>query len=145
MKTKTALLSAACAILLAAAMAAAQDTAGAGFVITLKNGSSIRGRTLARDEASGKLRLIMTETDARAPKSYAMIAMEDADAIRASTTDTESIRIKVRGGSDLRCKEFGLAPDKVTVKIGTSSRIEIPWDQIESISFGPSDERNIVR
>jgi hypothetical protein len=136
MKIKTALLSVTCAILLAA-IAVAQDTAGAGFVITLKNGSSIRGRTLARDDASGKLRLIMTETDGREPKSYAMIAMEDADAIRASTADTESIRIKVRGGSDLRCKEFGLAPDKVTVKIGTSTRIEITWDQIESISFGP--------
>jgi hypothetical protein len=136
MNTKTALLSVTCAILLAG-MAVAQDTGGAGFVITLKNGSSIRGRTLARDEASGKLRLVMTETDGREPKSYAIISMEDADAIRASTADTESIRIKVRGGSDLRCKEFGLAPDKVTVKIGTSSRIEISWDQIESISFGP--------
>ena len=136
MKIKIALLSAACAILLSFG-AAAQDTAGPGFVITLKNGSSIRGRTLSRDEASGKLRLVMTETDAREPKSYAIVSMEDADAIRASTADTESIRIKVRGGSDLRCKEFGLAPDKVTVKIGTSSRIEITWDQIESISFGP--------
>jgi hypothetical protein len=135
MNIKTALLSAACAIFLAGVVMA-QDTSGAGFVITLKNGSSIRGRTLARD-ASGKLRLIMTETDAREPKSYAMIAMEDADAIRASSADTESIRIKVRGGTDLHCREFGLAPDKVTVKIGTSSRFEIPWDQIESISFGP--------
>ncbi|HWX42766.1 MAG TPA: hypothetical protein VN345_16565, partial [Blastocatellia bacterium] len=90
MNTKTALLSAACAILLAAAIAGAQDTSGAGFVITLKNGSSIRGRTLARDETSGKLRLVMTETDGREPKSYAIISMEDADAIRASTADTES-------------------------------------------------------
>jgi len=136
MNMKIVLLSATGAILLAAS-AAAQDISGPGFVITLKNGSTIRGRTLARDDTSGKLRLIMTETGSRQPKSYAMIAMEDADAIKASTADTESILIKVRGGSELRCKEFGLGPDRVTVKIGTSSRVEVPWDQIESISFGP--------
>ena len=136
MNIKTLILSAICAILLAAT-AVAQDSSSAGFVITLKNGSTIRGRTLARDDASGKLRLIMTETDAKEPKSFALIAMEDADAIRASTADTESIRIKVRGGTELRCKEFGLGPDRVTVRIGTSSRVEVPWDQIESISFGP--------
>ena len=136
MNMKIVLLFATGAILLGTS-AVAQETSGAGFVITLKNGSTIRGRTLARDDTSGKLRLIMTETGSKQPKSYPMIAMEDADAIRASTADTESILIRVRGGSELRCKEFGLGPDRVTVKMGTASRVEVPWDQIESISFGP--------
>jgi len=39
----------------------AQDTGAAGFIISLKNGSSVRGRTLSRDDATGKLRLAMTE------------------------------------------------------------------------------------
>src|SRR5260370_38460689 len=120
MNIKTLILSAICAILLAAT-AVAQDSSSAGFVITLKNGSTIRARTLARDDASGKLRLIMTETDAKEPKSFALIAMEDADAIRASTADTESIRIKVRGGTGMRSKELGVGPDELTVAIGTPS------------------------
>jgi hypothetical protein len=115
----------------------AQEAGQSGFVITLRNGSKVVGRTLARDEASGKLRLTMTESSSGEPKSYALIAMEDAESIRASSADTDSIRIRVKGGTDLRCKEFGLGPDKVTVKIGAQSRIDVPWDQIESISFAP--------
>jgi hypothetical protein len=113
----------------------AQDSSQPGFIITLKNGSMVRGKTLSRDE-SGRLRLTMTETSGREPKSYALIAMDDADSIRASTSDTDSIRIRVKGGSELRCKEFGLGQDSVTVKLGSASKIEVPWDQIESISFG---------
>jgi len=63
--------------------------------------------------------------------------MEDADSIRASSADTDSIRIRVKGGTDLRCKEFGLGVDKVTVKIGSQTKIDVPWNQIESISFSP--------
>ncbi|HEU4386321.1 MAG TPA: hypothetical protein VFV34_00900 [Blastocatellia bacterium] len=109
---------------------------GQGFVITLKNGSTIRGRTLSRDETTGKLQLTMTETGSSQPKSYAVIAMDDAEAIRAPVADTDSIIIKLRGGSALKCKEFALAADKITVKLGTRSQVEVPWDQIESISFG---------
>ncbi len=107
----------------------------AGFVISLKNGSSIRGRTLARDESSGNLRLTMTESSSGAPKSYAVISMDDAEAIRASTADSDSIVIKLQGGSELRCKEFGLNGEMVTIKLGTASKIEVRWDNIESISF----------
>src|SRR5262252_6826060 len=114
-----------------------QDASQSGFVISLRNGSKVVGRTLTRDEASGKLRLTMTESGSGEPKSYALIAMEDAESIRASSADTDSIRIRVKGGTELRCKEFGLAPDKVTVKIGTQSRVDVPWNQIESISFAP--------
>jgi len=120
---------------LAAITALAQDSGQTGFVITLKNGSKVVGRTLARDEASGKLRLTMTESGSGEPKSYALIAMEDADSIRASSSDTDSIRIRVKGGTELRCKEFGLGADKVTVKVGVQSRVDVPWNQIESISF----------
>jgi len=77
----------------------------------------------------------MTESNSGAPKSYAIIAMDDADSIRASTSETDSIRIKLLGGSELRCKEFGLNGETVTVKLGTASRIEVRWDQIESITF----------
>src|SRR5215469_6018384 len=122
---------------LAAITALAQDSGQTGFVITLKNGSKVVGRTLARDEASGKLRLTMTESGSGEPKSYALIAMEDADSIRASSSDTDSIRIRVKGGTELRCKEFGLGADKVTVKVGVQSRVDVPWNQIESISFAP--------
>ena len=108
-----------------------------GFVISLKNGSTIRGRTLSRDEASGTLRLVMSQSSGGAPKSYAVISMEDAEAIRASTADTESIRIRLLGGSELRCKEFGLSGNTISVKIGSASSAEIRWEQIESISFGP--------
>lgn len=117
-----------------AARNAAQDT-GSGFVITLKNGSSVRGKTLTRDQASGTLRLTMTQDGSGQPKSYAMIAMDDADSIRASSSDTDSIQVKVHGGSVIRCKEFSLSPDTITLKIGTRSTINVPWDQIESISF----------
>ena len=119
--------------LVVALAAVAQDTQP-GFVISLKNGSSIRGRTLARDE-SGNLRLTMSESSSGAPKSYAVIAMDDAEAIRASTADSDSIVIKLSGGSELRCKEFGLNGDTVTVKLGTASKIEVRWENIESISF----------
>ena len=112
-----------------------QESKG-GFVITLKNGSTIRGRTLAREQGGAKLRLTMTETASAEPKSYAVIATDDAESIRASTTDTDSIRIKVRGGTELKCKEFVLGTDVITVKLGTASRVDVPWDQIESISFG---------
>ncbi len=115
----------------------AQDATPPGFTISLKNGSMVRGRTLTRDEASGALRLTMTETGTGGPKSYAIIAMDDADSIRASTTDADSILVKLFGGSELRCKEFGLNGDTVTVKLGTASRIDVRWDQIQSISFAP--------
>ena len=113
-----------------------QDQSKSGFVITLKNGSTIRGRTLTREEGGGRLRLTMTETASSEPKSYAVIATDDAESIRASTTDTDSIRIKVRGGTELKCKEFELGATMITVKLGTASKVEVPWDQIESISFG---------
>src|SRR5215468_8003710 len=123
--------------LLAMVTAFAQDAGQTGFLITLKNGSKVVGRTLARDEASGKLRLTMTESGSGEPRSYALIAMEDADSIRASSADTDSIRIRVKGGTELRCKEFGLGTDRVSVKVGAQSRVDVPWNQIESISFAP--------
>jgi hypothetical protein len=128
-------IAAAAAAALAVIPGFAQEPAS-GFVISLKNGSTIRGRTLSRDEASGRLRLTMTETSNNEPKSYAVIAMDDAEAIRAPVADTDSITIKLRGGSQLKCKEFILDADKITVKLGTRSQVEVPWDQIESISFG---------
>lgn len=126
---------AAATLLLTAIAALAQESGQTGFLITLRNGSKVVGRTLARDEASGKLRLTMTESSSGEPKSYALIAMEDAESIRASSSDTDSIRIRVKGGTELRCREFGLGPDKVSVKVGSQSRVDVPWDQIESISF----------
>ena len=117
--------------------AVAQDSSQTGFVITLKNGSTIRSRTLLRDEATGKLHLTMTETSGGAPKSFAMVAMEDAESIRASASDSDSIRIKLRGGSELKCKEFGLSGDSVSVKLGSASRVDVKWEQIESITFAP--------
>lgn len=136
MNIKTALISALAAVAMAVS-AVAQDTAEPGFVITLKNGSTVRGRTLTREESTGSLRLTMTQTAAGAPKSYAMIAMDDADSIRASSSETDSILIRIRGGSEVRCKEFGLNGNTVTIKLGSASKVEVPWDQIESISFGP--------
>jgi hypothetical protein len=130
-------VTAAAGVLLLVVTALGQDAGQTGFVITLRNGSKVVGRILARDEASGKLRLTMTESSSGEPKSYALIAMEDAESIRASSADTDSIRIRVKGGTELRCREFGLGADKVTVKIGAQSRIDVPWDQIESISFAP--------
>jgi hypothetical protein len=136
MKTRTFII--AMAMLAPAAFALAQEPQAApGFVISLKNGSSVRGRTLTRDESSGKLRLTMTETSAGEPKSYALISMDDAETIRASSSDTDSIRIRLAGGSELRCREFSLSGDTVGVKLGSASRIEVRWDQIESISFTP--------
>ncbi|MEW6127424.1 MAG: hypothetical protein AB1757_10325 [Acidobacteriota bacterium] len=105
-----------------------------GFVILLKNGSAVRGRTLTR-ETSGQLRLAMTETASGEPKSYAIIDVEDTESIRASSSDTDSILIKLHGGSELRCKEFSLNGNSVIVKLGTQSRIEVRWEDITSISF----------
>jgi hypothetical protein len=133
MKIKTILISAVMALVLAVQITA-QDAGGSGFVISLKNGSSIRGRTLSRDDATGKLRLTMTEAGGEA-KSYAVIAPEDTSEIRSSTSDADSIRIKLKGGSDLRCKEFALNGDSVAVKLGSASKVEVRWSDIESISF----------
>ena len=109
--------------------AAAQDSAQSGFVISLKNGSTVRGRQLTRDDATGKLRLAMTEG------SYAVIAPEDTSAIQSSASASDSISIKLKGGSELRCKEFALSGDVVTVKLGTATRVEVRWNEIDSISF----------
>lgn len=119
-----------------AAQAPAQDAPQTGFVLSLKNGSTLRGRVLARDEASGNLRLTMTETGAGAPKSYAVVAMDDAQAIKASAADTDSIIIRLTGGSELRCRELDLNGETITVKVGAASRVELHWGQIQSISFG---------
>jgi len=135
--TRKMIAAAAISAVLGAVIVLAQDSGQTGFVITLKNGSKVVGRTLARDEASGKLRLTMTESGSGEPRSYALIAMEDADSIRASSADTDSIRIRVKGGTELRCKEFGLGTDRVSVKVGAQSRVDVPWNQIESISFAP--------
>lgn len=134
MKSKTTLLSAILALVIAAPIAA-QDAGGSGFVISLKNGSTVRGRTLSRDETTGKLRLAMTEEVGGEARSYAMIAPEDTTEIRSSATDSDSIRIKLKGGSDLRCKEFALNGDAVAVKLGSASKVEVRWTDIESISF----------
>ena len=133
MKTRFGIFAIAIILLLAATVLAQES----GFVISMKNGSQIRGRVLSRDEATGNLRLTMTETSGGAPKSYAIISMEDAETIRPSNTDSDSIRIKLRGGSELRCKEFAINGDVINVKIGSASRVDVSWDQIESISFAP--------
>jgi hypothetical protein len=133
MKIKKILISAT-AVLLFASIVSAQGEQP-GFIILLKNGSAVRGRTLVRDETSGRLRVAMTETSSGEAKSYAIIAMEDAESIRASSSESESIRIKLAGGSELKCKEFTLNGDTVTVKLGTASRIEVRWEDIASISF----------
>ena len=112
-----------------------QDAGQPGFVIKLKNGSTLRGRTLSRDDASGALRLVMTESVDTGAKSYAVIAADDTAEITSSSSDSESIRIKLKGGSDLRCKEFSLSGDSVAVKLGSASKVEIKWSDIESISF----------
>ena len=134
MKSNTTLVSAALVMVIAVSIAA-QDAGGSGFVITLKNGSTVRGRTLSRDETSGKLRLAMTEEAGGEARSYAMIAPEDTTEIRSSATDSDSIRIRLKGGSDLRCKEFALNGDAVAVKLGSASKVEVRWSDIESISF----------
>ena len=117
------------AMLLVTWVVAAQDSAQTGFVISLKNGSNVRGRTLTRDDATGKLRLAMSEN------SYAVIAPEDTSDIRSSAAGGDSINIKLKGGSELKCKEFTLNGENVSVKLGTASRIEVRWNDIESISF----------
>jgi hypothetical protein len=117
------------AMLLTTVGVAAQDSAQSGFVISLKNGSSVRGRQLSRDDATGKLRLAMTDS------SYAVIAPEDTSAIQSSASASDSISIKLKGGSELRCKEFALSGDVVTVKLGTATRVEVRWNEIDSISF----------
>ena len=136
MKTKTILLSVATALILTIT-SVAQDAGQSGFVISLKNGSTIRGRTLTRDDATGNLRLAMTETGAGDAKSYAIISPDDASEIRSSGSTTESITIKLRGGSQIKCKEFALNGDTVSAKLGSASRIEVQWNEIESISFAP--------
>ena len=134
MKIKTTLASALLVIMIAVSIAA-QDAAGSGFVITLKNGSAVRGRTLSRDETTGKLRLAMTEETSGEARSFAIIAPEDTSEIRSSASDSDSIRIRLKGGSDLRCKEFALNGDAVAVKLGSASKVEVRWSDIESISF----------
>ena len=118
-----------------AGLAAAQDAAQTGFVISLKNGSTIRGRTLNRDETSGSLRLAMTQTSSGEAKSYAIISPDDTVDIRSSSSDTDSIRIRLKGGSELKCKEFVLTGDAVAVKLGSATRVEVKWSDIDSISF----------
>jgi len=130
MKIKIALLLIITAIITVAS-AAAQDTAQSGFAISLKNGSNVRGRTLSRDETTGKLRLAMSEN------SYAVIAPEDTVSIQSPSGAADSISIKLKGGSELRCKEFALNGELVAVKLGTASRVEVRWTDIESISFAP--------
>jgi hypothetical protein len=104
-------------------------------VITLKNGSTIKGRTLSRDDQTGNLRLLMSETSTGEARSYAVISPEDASDIRSSSSTTDSIKISLKGGSEIRCKEFVLNGDTVTVKLGSASRIEVQWTEIASISF----------
>ena len=130
MKIKIALLLIITAIITVAS-AAAQDTAQSGFSISLKNGSNVRGRTLSRDETTGKLRLAMSEN------SYAVIAPEDTVSIQSPSGAADSISIKLKGGSELRCKEFALNGELVAVKLGTATRVEVRWNEIESISFAP--------
>ena len=133
MNIKTTLIVTVIALILAAPVAA-QDAGASGFVISLKNGSTIRGRTLSRDDTTGKLRLAMTEAAGEA-KSYAVISPDDTTEIRSSASDSDSIRIRLKGGSDLRCKEFSLNGDSVAVKLGSASKVEVRWIDIESISF----------
>lgn len=134
MKSKTTTVVAILALMLAASVAA-QDSPKSGFIITLKNGSSLRGRTLSRDDSTGKLRLAMSEEAGGEARSYAIIAPDDTSEIRSSAGDNDSIRIKLKGGSDLRCKEFALNGDTVSVKLGSASKVEVRWTDIESISF----------
>ena len=91
MKIKTTLIITAIAMTLAVPVAA-QEAGGSGFVISLKNGSTIRGRTLTRDDTTGKLRLTMTEAGGEA-RSYAVIAPDDTTEIRSSASDIDSISI----------------------------------------------------
>ena len=135
MKIKTVVLCTIAALIFAVPIAA-QDAGQPGFVIKLKNGSTLRGRSLSRDESNGALRLVMTEAIDAVPKSYAVIAADDTSEISSSSSsESDSIRIKLKGGSDLRCKEFSLNGDSVAVKLGSASKVDIKWSDIESISF----------
>ena len=134
MKIKTVFLCTIAALIFAVPIAA-QDAGQPGFVIKLKNGSTLRGRSLSRDESNGALRLVMTEAIDAVPKSYAVIAADDTSEISSSSSESDSIRIKLKGGSDLRCKEFSLNGDSVAVKLGSASKVDIKWSDIESISF----------
>ena len=51
----------------------------------------LRGRTLTREADTGRLRVSMTETRSGEPKSYAVIAMDDAESIRASSSAWRTI------------------------------------------------------
>ena len=128
MKIKSILLFAV-TLLIMSDVARAQEQSG--FAISLKNGSMVRGRTLSRDESTGKLRLSMSEN------SYAVIAPEDTVSIQSPSGASDSISIKLKGGSELRCKEFSLDGETVSVKLGTATRVEVRWGEIESISFAP--------
>ena len=130
MKIKMTLLSVA-AVLLATVAVFAQDPAQSGFAISMKNGSTVRGRTLSRDDQTGNLRLAMSEN------SYAVIAPEDTVSIQSPAGAADSISIKLKGGSELRCKEFALNGEVVSVKLGTATRVEVRWGEIESISLAP--------
>jgi hypothetical protein len=129
MKTKITLFC--ISALLFATSVAAQDSTQSGFAISLKNGSTVRGRTLSRDDATGKLRLAMSEN------SYAIIAAEDTVSIQSPTGANDSISIKLKGGSELRCKEFAINGEMVSVKLGSATRVEVRWNEIEAISFAP--------
>jgi hypothetical protein len=128
MNMKATWLGIAAALILATSVAA-QDSAQSGFVISLKNGSNVRGRMLTRDDTTGKLRLAMSDN------SYAVIAPEDTSDIRSSAAGGDSISIKLKGGSELKCKEFTLNGENLSVKLGTATRIDVRWNEIESISF----------
>jgi hypothetical protein len=128
MNMKATWLGIAAALILATSVAA-QDSAQSGFVISLKNGSNVRGRMLTRDDTTGKLRLAMTDN------SYAVIAPEDTSDIRSSAAGGDSINIKLKGGSELKCKEFTLNGENLSVKLGTATRVDVRWNEIESISF----------
>jgi hypothetical protein len=132
MKIKFALFILALMLLFSAAIMA-QEEPSAGFVITLKNGSTLKGRTLSRD-TSGNLRLAMTESGGEV-RSYAVISPEDSAGIRSSSSETDSIIIKLSGGSELKCKEFTLNGDTVMVKLGSATTVEVTWAEILSISF----------
>jgi len=128
MNMKATWLGIAAALILATSVAA-QDSTQSGFVISLKNGSNVRGRMLTRDDTTGKLRLAMSDN------SYAVIAPEDTSDIHSSAAGGDSISIKLKGGSELKCKEFTLNGENLSVKLGTATRVDVRWNEIESISF----------
>jgi hypothetical protein len=77
----------------------------------------------------------MTQTSSGEAKSYAIISPDDTVDIRSSSSETDSIRIRLKGGSELKCKEFVLTGDAVAVKLGSATRVEVKWSDIDSISF----------